>query len=93
MPTPETEILCESAIRFIKQKKIEHPKIIDIGTGSGVISVTLANELDDCTILTIDISEDAIAVAKKNAKSLGNDDRINIFRCSFFDKIQIEKDE
>ena len=45
VPTPETELLCELGINYIKKKEIDKPEILDIGVGSGVISVTVAAEL------------------------------------------------
>jgi release factor glutamine methyltransferase len=49
---------------------IKHPTIIDVGTGSGAISVTMALESHDATVFAIDISRRALAIAKKNAKHL-----------------------
>ncbi len=84
VPTPETEILCESAMRFIRCNKIASPRILDVGVGSGVISVTLANELSDCSIVSLDISEDAIEVAKRNSKKLGGKENIEFRQSDFF---------
>lgn len=84
VPTPETELLCETAIRFVQQSKIERPRILDIGVGSGVISVTMALELADCEIVSLDVSEDALAVAKKNAAALGAEHRIEFRQSDFF---------
>lgn len=84
VPTPETEILCESARGFIRSRNLVKPKILDVGVGSGVISVTLANELSDCSIVALDISEEAIKVAKINAKKHGNGDKIEFRKSDFF---------
>ena len=84
VPTPETELLCESAIRFVQQNKIERPRILDVGVGSGVISVTMALELEECEILSLDISEDALNVAKKNGADLGTDSKIEFRQSDFF---------
>ncbi len=88
VPTPETEMLCESAVRFVQQNEIKNPRILDIGVGSGVISVTLANEIKDGTILSMDISEEAIEVAKKNANDLGVSDKIEFRQSDLFDKLE-----
>ena len=76
IPTPETELLCEAAMRFVTITGVECPRILDIGVGSGVISVTLANEIPGCNIVALDISEAAIGVARRNAMALGGDDQI-----------------
>ncbi len=87
VPTPETELLCESVIRLVRQKGYARPKIVDLGVGSGVISVTLAKELPDCEILAIDISAEAIEVAKKNASDLGAADKIRFAQSDYFDNV------
>lgn len=67
IPRPETE----SMIELVNYLQLEAPNIIDIGTGSGCIAVTLALEIPDSTVVATDISTDALAVAKSNAKHLG----------------------
>jgi len=84
VPTPETEILCETAMGFIRSRNLSKPRILDVGVGSGVISVTLANELSECSIVSLDISEKAIAVAKKNADNLGGKEKIEFRQSDFF---------
>jgi release factor glutamine methyltransferase len=73
VPRPETEILIEQIIDFILEKKIENILILDIGTGSGIIAITLAKELEieniQTKIIASDISAKALAVAKLNAQS------------------------
>ena len=65
IPRPETEELVEHAIRIAKDQPIS---IADIGTGSGVIAVTLAKQLKNATVLATDISPNALHVAKQNAE-------------------------
>ena len=64
-PRPETEILIEESQKIFCNKR-NNFKILDIGTGSGAIAVSLAREFENADILAIDISEDAIKVADKN---------------------------
>jgi release factor glutamine methyltransferase len=73
VPRPETEQLVE----FL-QSKIENreSKILDVGTGSGVIALSLAAKFPDATITATDISEDALALARENAECLGLTSRI-----------------
>ncbi len=84
VPTPETELLCETAMRFIRRQRLAKPRILDIGTGSGVIAVTMANELRDASILALDISPEALDVARRNVHALGNEDRIEFRQSDFF---------
>jgi release factor glutamine methyltransferase len=66
IPRPETEILVEQALT--KAKWIEHPRILDIGVGSGNISIALAVNIPNAKIAAIDISDKAIELAKENAQ-------------------------
>ena len=63
-PRPETETIIEECLNIIKTK--ESLKILDIGTGSGAIAISLAREFINSQITAIDISDKAIEVAKKN---------------------------
>jgi len=87
VPTPETEILCETAMGFIKKKKYDQPKILDLGVGSGVISITLAKELKDCFISAVDISSAALKIAQKNAHNLNAEDKIKFLQSDYFQNI------
>jgi release factor glutamine methyltransferase len=83
IPRPETELLVEEALRFIAQRveipamarapgaEPRAPAIVDIGTGSGCLAVTLALELPGVSIVATDISPAAIDVARANAARLG----------------------
>jgi release factor glutamine methyltransferase len=67
IPRPETEELVRLVLTSLKH---EAPRILDIGTGSGCIPITLTLELPNAVVSATDISEEAIAVATKNAKNL-----------------------
>jgi release factor glutamine methyltransferase len=71
IPRPETELLIEHAAGFLAA----HPNavVVDIGTGSGCIAITLALEHPGAKVTAIDISEPALAVARGNAERLGAD--------------------
>lgn len=64
IPRPETELLVET---IIEENKNTNLKILDIGTGSGIIAITLAKSLEKSELFAIDISEAALENAKKNA--------------------------
>ena len=70
IPRPETEELVELAISKIKnlKSKIQNLKLLDVGTGSGIIPITLKNHFPNAEISAIDISEKALEIAKKNAE-------------------------
>ena len=71
VPRPETEELTEWIIRDEKASGFSSPDILDIGTGSGCIAITLSQELPQAQVSAIDISTQALAIARKNAERLG----------------------
>jgi release factor glutamine methyltransferase len=77
IPRPETEELVEWALGSLKKKA----KVLDVGTGSGCIPIAIKKELPTTEIYGCDISEDALAVAKKNAEAQGT--QINFKRLDF----------
>jgi len=70
IPRQETEELVVLVDSFIKSKKIEKARIIDIGTGSGAIALALKKRISNAEIVAIDFSEKALEIAKENAKTL-----------------------
>jgi release factor glutamine methyltransferase len=88
VPTPETELLCELAINYINNEEIRKGSILDIGTGSGVIAVTMACEVQDLTVTTADISPEALEIAKQNAVNHEVAARINFIQSDIFSKIR-----
>ncbi len=68
IPRPETEHLVETAIEIAD--KIDHPVIIDVGTGSGCIALALENELPRAEVHAVDLSPDALEIARANAARL-----------------------
>ena len=67
IPRPETELMVEKLLKIFKNKS---PNVIDIGTGSGCILISLLSEIKNSKGLGIDISQQSILLAKKNAKKL-----------------------
>ena len=76
-PRPETEILIEESQKIFFNNS-SNIKILDIGTGSGAIAISLAREFENADILAIDISEDAIKVADKNIREKKLHNRIKL---------------
>ncbi|MCB0694060.1 MAG: peptide chain release factor N(5)-glutamine methyltransferase [Lewinellaceae bacterium] len=69
IPRPETEELVDLAIRALKQAGNESARILDIGTGSGCISLALKHQLPGTRIMAWDVSPEALAVATANAST------------------------
>jgi release factor glutamine methyltransferase len=86
IPRPETEELVEWIAESLSEKMLNSTKIsiIDIGTGSGCIPVTLKNKLPAINVYALDISEAALMVARKNASTLNAD--VNFFYANILDE-------
>ena len=76
IPRPETEILVEAAIDAVAGSTA--PRIVDLGTGSGAIAITLAIEIPQARVVAIDVSEAAAGAARKNVRRLGVGDRVDV---------------
>src|SRR5438105_6287091 len=72
VPRPETEELVELLVSEISDQKSD-VRVIDVGTGSGVIALSLASKFPVAAVHAVDISEDALALARENAARLGLD--------------------
>lgn len=90
IPRFETEELVFKTINLIKKIFNENIKILDIGTGSGCISIALKKEIPGLDITAVDISEDALVVAKNNA--LENNCEINFVKSDLFSNIDDKYD-
>jgi release factor glutamine methyltransferase len=69
IPRPETELLVETTLERLRHRSA--PTVIDVGTGSGCIAISLALERPDATVWALDISPAALEVARENARRLG----------------------
>lgn len=80
IPRPETELLVEKAIRWLKQSP-ERRTVADVGTGSGIIATAIAMNVPDARILATDISLKAVKIAKHNAEKFHVHHRIDFLQC------------
>ncbi|MFW6409405.1 MAG: peptide chain release factor N(5)-glutamine methyltransferase [Halanaerobiales bacterium] len=80
IPRPETEELVENIISYCKERDITDPNIVDVGTGSGAIMVSLGYYLEGARIAGIDISPRAVKVARSNIKKHELDDRLKVIK-------------
>ncbi|NQT30683.1 MAG: peptide chain release factor N(5)-glutamine methyltransferase [Candidatus Saganbacteria bacterium] len=89
IPRPETEKMVEVVIDVIKKSNVQCPvSLLDIGTGSGAIAVTLAKYLPNIKVIGIDSSADAIKIAQKNAEAHKVADRCQFMVGNMFEGIK-----
>jgi release factor glutamine methyltransferase len=69
IPRPETEIVVERCLARLRN--VESPRVLDVGTGTGAIALALADELDTARVTAIDVSADALALARENVARTG----------------------
>ena len=85
IPRPETELLVELATESAAAAGHSGLNIADIGTGSGILAITLAAELPGAAVTAVDIDPDALDVARRNAGKLGVSDRVTFVHADFKD--------
>jgi release factor glutamine methyltransferase len=84
VPRPETEELVELIESRIEDRK---SRIVDVGTGSGVIALSLAMRFPEAEILGVDVSDDALTLAQENAVRLNLADRIRFLRSNLLENV------
>ena len=90
IPRPETELLVEQTI--LRANKYENPVIVDVGTGSGAIAVSLVKNLPDADIYAVDISKAALKVAGRNCLEHGVEDRVKLLRGDLLETVPLQVD-
>ena len=77
VPRPETEQLVEFVESRIENRQL---RIVDVGTGSGVVALSLAAKIPEAKVLGVDVSEDALALAQENAARLNLSERVQFLK-------------
>ena len=86
IPRPETE---ELVARLVESWGANPPKrLLDLGTGSGAIALSLANKCTDIQVLAVDKSADALEVAQENAKLCNLEDRVTFIKSDWFEAVE-----
>jgi release factor glutamine methyltransferase len=76
IPRPETEIVVERALEHVHE--IEEPEVLDVGTGTGAIALAIADELPNARVTAMDVSQDALSLARENLELTGVNGRVRL---------------
>jgi release factor glutamine methyltransferase len=76
IPRPETEIVVERALDHIRG--VEEPTVLDVGTGTGAIALAIADESSAARVTAVDVSPDALALARENLELTGVNGRVSL---------------
>jgi len=88
IPRPETETLVAEALKMLTPAERKDSRILEIGTGSGAISIALARELPAAKVVATDLSPKALAIAEENALRSGVRERIQFLPGNLFDPVE-----
>jgi len=84
IPRPETELVVDKVLEIAKKRKENEVKMVDLGTGSGAIALSVVYEMPDVFMVALDFSEKALNVARENAKLYGLNDKVKFICCDLF---------
>jgi len=76
IPRPETEIVVERALDHIRD--VEEPRVLDVGTGTGAIALAIADEMPTARVTAMDVSEEALGLARENLELTGVNGRVRL---------------
>ena len=91
IPRPETELLIDEVIKNVKSLDAKMT-FVEVGVGSGIISIVLAQHFKEAKFIAVDISQDALDIAKVNIKKFALEDRIELRLGSLLDEVDEEID-
>lgn len=86
VPRPETELLVERALEIVG--RLDAPRILDLGTGTGCIPIAILTEYSDITAVAVDVSAEALEMARFNANRHGVGGRFTTLQGSWFDPLE-----
>ncbi len=87
IPRPETELLVENAISLLNSLPKKPKRVLEIGVGSGIISVVLALMVPDIEIVAVDINDLALQLATQNAQKHNVSDKITLIKSDLFENV------
>jgi release factor glutamine methyltransferase len=76
IPRPETEVVVERALEHVRG--LDEPEVLDVGTGTGAIALAIADELPTAQVTAMDVSEDALSLARENLELTGVNGRVRL---------------
>jgi release factor glutamine methyltransferase len=89
IPRPDTETLVENVLQFCRRTAgFETPRVLDLCTGSGCIAAAIAHHNKNSSVVAVDISPAAIALAKRNIEKLGLADRVSLLEGDLFEPLR-----
>lgn len=82
VPRPETEHIVEEVLKFIEKNKIENPRLLDMGAGTGCIGLSILKQIPTATLMSVDISDIAVKNIQFNVEKLGLQERVTVIHSS-----------
>ena len=86
IPRPETEELVDVALELLGDRA--EASVLDLGTGSGALAIAIASERPDCRVLAVDVSQNALAVARSNAAGNQVEERVEFAHGSWWEAVE-----
>lgn len=84
IPRPETEILVDEVLAYLRGLDVENPVVVDVCTGSGAVALSIAHEFPGARVIATELSPEAALVARENAERLDLADRVQILEGDLF---------